>query len=42
MHAVRFESFGDPSVLGVVTTTAPTVDEGTAFGAGHGGFNQSE
>jgi NADPH:quinone reductase len=31
MRAVRCEVFGDPSVLSVVNTSAPTVDEGTAL-----------
>jgi NADPH:quinone reductase len=31
MRAVRFEVFGDPSVLSVVNTAAPTADEGTAL-----------
>jgi NADPH:quinone reductase len=31
MRAVRFEVFGDPSVLSVVNTAAPTADEGAAL-----------
>jgi NADPH:quinone reductase-like Zn-dependent oxidoreductase len=31
MRAVRFEAFGDPSVLKVVEVAAPTADEKTAL-----------
>jgi NADPH:quinone reductase len=31
MRAVRFEAFGDPSVLKIVEAPAPTVNEGTAL-----------
>jgi NADPH:quinone reductase-like Zn-dependent oxidoreductase len=31
MRAVRFEAFGDPSVLNVVATAPPTADEATAL-----------
>jgi len=31
MRAIRFEAFGDPSVLEVVEVAAPAADEGTAL-----------
>jgi hypothetical protein len=36
MRAIRFEAFGDPSVLKLVDIAAPTLDERMA----HGGFDQ--
>ena len=42
MRAVRFEAFGDPSVLNVVEAATPPVREGIGAGPGHRGLDQSE
>ena len=42
MRAIRFDTFGDPSVLELAEAPTPAADASDGGGAGHGGLDQSE